>query len=120
MSICLALHTGRFMLSLYQMTSPDNNSTAMLISEQIRHSSDSCLSFWYNMNYRSEQITPRLVLLSLKVLIDFMFSVECVHNVLCRIVFNVNCRITDLALDSFHAVFLVPAVIRGACECFWK
>ncbi|XP_053484115.1 MAM and LDL-receptor class A domain-containing protein 2 isoform X3 [Ictalurus furcatus] len=42
---------GRFMLSLYQMTSPDNNSTAMLISEQIRHSSDSCLSFWYNMNY---------------------------------------------------------------------
>ncbi|XP_034159304.2 MAM and LDL-receptor class A domain-containing protein 1 isoform X1 [Pangasianodon hypophthalmus] len=40
---------GRFMLS--HMTNLDNSSTAMLISEQIQQSSDSCLSFWYNVNY---------------------------------------------------------------------
>ncbi|MCJ8731789.1 hypothetical protein PDJAM_G00203590 [Pangasius djambal] len=33
------------------MTNLDNSSTAMLISEQIQQSSDSCLSFWYNVNY---------------------------------------------------------------------
>ncbi|XP_058250824.1 MAM and LDL-receptor class A domain-containing protein 1 [Hemibagrus wyckioides] len=41
---------GRFMLSLSQLTSSDNNSTSMLISERIQQSSDSCLSFWYNVN----------------------------------------------------------------------
>lgn len=62
MDICLALHTGRFMLSLSQMTSSDNNGTSMLISERIQ-SSDSCLSFWYNVNCRSEQITQFLFLI---------------------------------------------------------
>ncbi|KAK3546332.1 hypothetical protein QTP70_025671, partial [Hemibagrus guttatus] len=42
---------GKFMLSLSQMTSSDNNSTSMLISERIQQSSDSCLLFWYNANY---------------------------------------------------------------------
>ncbi|KAI5627922.1 MAM and LDL-receptor class A domain-containing protein 1 [Silurus asotus] len=43
---------GRFMLSLSQMTNPDTINMATLVSELIQPSSNSCLSFWYNMNYR--------------------------------------------------------------------